>query len=145
MAACRHALELGLPPARQPAIEVTLATRLADLQRWDEVVEVYRGAVARRPADPDARLRLGAALLHMQDRAADAETELREAARLRPEDPEAHVLLATALARLGRPADATAEFDEALKLDPTALDHRPAAKAAYEAARQGRSWPSPSP
>ena len=142
MTACRHALELGLPEARQPAIEVTLATRLADLGRWDEVVEAYRAAVARRPADAEARLRLGAALLHMQDRAAQAEPELREAVRLRPDDPESHVLLATALARLGRPADATSEFEQALKLDPAVLDHRPAAKAAYEAAREGRGWPS---
>jgi tetratricopeptide (TPR) repeat protein len=141
VSACRRALELGLPVSRQPAIEVALAVRLADLSRWDEVVEVYRGAVLRRPADADVRLRLGAALLDMQGRPAEAEPELREATRLRPDDPEGHLLVADALARLGRAADSVAEFEEALRLDPTVLDHRAAAKAAYDAARRGERWP----
>jgi tetratricopeptide (TPR) repeat protein len=143
MAPCRKALELGLPAGRQPAIEATLAARLSALERWEEVVEVYRGAVSRRPADGLARIRLGAALLHMQDRAEDAEPELREAIRLRPDDPEAQVLLGDALVRLGRAADAVAAFEQALRLDATVLDHRPAARAAYDAARRGEKWPKP--
>jgi len=141
IAACRRALELGLPAARQPPVEATLASRLAALQRWEEVAEVYRGAVARRPADGQARLRLGAALLHMQDRAAEAEPVLREAVRLRPEDAEAQVLLGEALARLDRAPEAVAAFEEALRLEPTVLDRRPAARAVYEAARRGQRWP----
>jgi Flp pilus assembly protein TadD len=141
VAACRRALELGLPATRQPAIEATLASRLSTLERWDEVVEVYRGAVSRRPADGQARIRLGAALLYMQDRAAEAEPELREATRLRPDDAEAHVLLGNALARLGRAGEAVAAFEEAVRLDPNILDQRPAARAAYEAARRGAQWP----
>jgi Flp pilus assembly protein TadD len=143
LAPCRKALELGLPVTRQPAIEATLAARLSSLQKWDEVLDVYRGAVSRRPADGEARLRLGAALLHMQDRAAEAEPELREAIRLRPEDPEPQVLLGDALARLGRQADAVAAFEQALRLDPNILDQRPAARAAYDAARRGEKWPKP--
>lgn len=143
MAACRKALELGLPPARQPAIEATLASRLSSLERGDEIVEVYRGAVSRRPADGQARIRLGAALLHMQDRAADAEPELRQAVRLRPEDAEAQALLGGALAQLGRNADAVAAFEQALRLDPKVLDQRPAARAAYDSARRGEKWPKP--
>ena len=143
VAPCRKALELGLPAGRQPAIEATLAARLSSLERWDEVVDVYRGAASRRPTDGQARIRLGAALLHMQDRAADAEPELREAVRLRPDDAEAQVLLGDALVRLGRPADAVAAFEEGLRLDPTILDQRPAARAAYEAARRGEKWPKP--
>jgi tetratricopeptide (TPR) repeat protein len=144
--ACRRALELGLPSARQPAIEAALASRLASLERWDDVVEVYRGAASRRPGDAQARVRLGAALLHMQDRAAEAETELREAVRLRPEDAEAQALLGNALALRERFAEAVAAFDQALRLDPTVLDQRPAARAAYEAARRGERWPPrPSP
>jgi len=145
VAACRRALELGLPPARQPAIEATLASRLSTLERWDEVIEVYRGAVSRRPADGQARIRLGAALLHMQDRAREAEPELREATRLRPEDAEAQVLLGNVLALLGRAPEAVAAFEQALRLDATALDQRPAAKAAYEAARRGEQWPKRPP
>jgi Flp pilus assembly protein TadD len=143
IAPCRKALELGLPVTRQPAIESVLAARLSSLERWDEVVDLYRGAVSRRPTDGEARLRLGAALLHMQDRAADAEPELREAARLRPDDPEAQVLLGDALARLGRLPDAVAAFEQALRLDPKVLDQRPAARAAYDAARRGGKWPPP--
>ena len=143
VAPCRKALELGLPVTRQPAIEATLAARLSALERWDEVVEVYRGAVSRRPADGLARIRLGAALLHMQDRAADAEPELREAARLRPDDAEAQVLLGDALVRLGRAADAVAAFEQGLRLDAKVLDQRPAARAAYDAARRGEPWPKP--
>jgi Flp pilus assembly protein TadD len=142
MAACRRALELGLSAARQPAIEATLAARLSSLKRWDEVLDVYRGAVSRRPTDGQARIRLGAALLHMQDRAVEAEPELRQATRLRPDDAEAHVLLGNALAQLGRPADAVAAFEQALHLDPTVLDQRPAARAAFEAARRGARWPA---
>jgi tetratricopeptide (TPR) repeat protein len=140
--ACRKALELGLPPARQPAIEATLSSRLSSLERWDEIVEVYRGAVSRRPADGQARIRLGAALLHMQDRAAEAEPELREAVRRRPQDAEAQALLGNALALLGRAAEAVAAFEQALRLDPTVLDRRPAARAAYDAARRGVRWPA---
>jgi tetratricopeptide (TPR) repeat protein len=142
VAACRKALELGLPPARQPAIEATLASRLSSLERWDEIVEVYRGAVSRRPADGQARIRLGAALLHMQDRAAEAEPELREAVRLRSADAEAQALLGNALALLGRAGEAVAAFEQALRLDPTVLDRRPAARAAYDAARRGERWPA---
>jgi tetratricopeptide (TPR) repeat protein len=147
--ACRRALELGLPAPRQPAVEATLASRLAALERWDDVIAVYRGAVSRRPADAAVRLRLGAALLHMQDRAADAEPELREAIRLAPDDPEAHVLLGSALAVLGRSAEAVGAFEQALRLDPSVLEHRPAASAALEAARGAQRWPraarAPSP
>ena len=142
VAACRSALELGLPAARQPAIEATLASRLSTLERWGEVIDVYRGAVSRRPADGQARIRLGAVLLHMQDRAAEAEPELREATRLRPADAEAHALLGNALALLGRSADAVSAFEQALRLEPTVLDHRPAARAAYDAARRGERWPA---
>ena len=143
IAPCRKALELGLPVTRQPAIEATLASRLAALERWDEVIDVYRGAISRRPADGVARIRLGAALLHMQDRAAEAEPELREAARLRPEDAEAPVLLGNALALLGRPGEAVTAFEQALRLDPNVLDQRPASRAAFDAARRGENWPKP--
>ncbi|HUG54543.1 MAG TPA: tetratricopeptide repeat protein [Vicinamibacteria bacterium] len=140
-AACRRALELGLPPARQPAIEALLAARLAGEERWDDVVEVYRAAVGRRPEDGEARLRLGAALLHMKGQVAEAEVALREAVRLRPEDAEARVALGSALSALGRGAEAASTFEEALRLDPKVLDGRPAARAIYEAARQGEPWP----
>jgi hypothetical protein len=33
------------------------------------------------------------------------------------------------------------EFEAALRLQPSYFDQRPAARAAYEAARAGRRWP----
>jgi Flp pilus assembly protein TadD len=81
----------------------------------------------------------------MEDRAQDAEPELREAVALRPEDAEARALLGNALALVGNRAEAVASFQEALRLDPTVLDHRPAARAAYDAARRGERWPAPAP
>jgi Ca-activated chloride channel family protein len=78
----------------------------------------------------------------MEDRAREAEPELREATRLRPEDAEAQALLGNALALMGRAPDAVAAFEQALRLDPTVLDRRPAARAAYDAARRGERWPA---
>ena len=135
----RRALELGLPPARQPAIEAALASKLAALERWDDVIAVYRSAVSRRPDDGGCACGSAPPSADMQDRAAEAEPELREAIRAAPDDAEAHVLLGNALALLGRAGDAVGAFEEALRLDPAVLDHRPAARAAFEAARRGAS------
>ena len=43
--------------------------------------------------------------------------------------------------RPARPVEAKAAFEAALRLDPRVLDGRPAARAAFEAARGGASWP----
>jgi cytochrome c-type biogenesis protein CcmH/NrfG len=77
----------------------------------------------------------------MQDRPAEAEPVIREAVRLRSEDAEAQVLLGETLARLGRFPEAVTAFEEALRIDSTVLDGRPGARAVYDAARRGQSWP----
>ena len=51
--------------------------------------------------------------------------------------------LAEIALRLGRAPDAVAAFEQALRIDPTVLDQRPAARAAYDAARRGEKWPKP--
>jgi tetratricopeptide (TPR) repeat protein len=145
IAACRRALEGGLAPSRASRVELTLATRLAGLGRWDEAAEVHRRAIAGRPQDGEAHRRLGAALLHGLGRPSDAEASLREAIRLGAGEARAWGDLALALVALGRLADAVTAFDEALRLDPRFLEGRPGARAAYEAARLGRPWPPPSP
>lgn len=144
IAACRRALDAGLMPSRASRVELTLATRLAGLGRWDEAADVHRRAVARRPQDAEAHRRLGVALLHGLARPSDAEASLREAIRL---GAEARTWgdLALALVALGRLTEAVTAFDEALRLDATFLQGRPGARAAYDAARQGRPWPPPSP
>jgi tetratricopeptide (TPR) repeat protein len=140
---CRRALTMDLSPERRSVVEGTLAARLGRLDRWDEVVEVYREGARRRPEDGIARLRLGTALLHAGAKPAEAEVELRHARRLRPQDADAAGQLALALAAQGRGAEAVAAFDEATRLDPGYLDQRPAARAALEAARRGAPWPPP--
>ena len=145
IAACRRALDLGLLPARASRVELTLATRLAGLRRWDEAADVHRRAIARRPQDGQAHRRLGAALLHGLGRPSEAEAPLREAIRLGAGEARTWGDLALTLGALGRLADAVAAFDAALRLDPKFLAARPGARAAYDAARQGRSWPPASP
>lgn len=145
IAACRRALEIGLAPPRAARVELTLAVRLAGLGRWDEAVEVHRRAVQRRPQDGEAHRRLGAALLHGTARASEAEAALREAIRLGAGEARTWGDLALALVATGRLPEAVSAFDEALRLDAKFLDARPGARAAYEAARQGRPWPPASP
>ena len=144
LAACRRALEAGLTPSRASRVELTLATRLAGLGRWDEAADVHRRAVARRPQDGEAHRRLGAALLHGLGRPSEAEASLREAIRLGAGEARTWGDLALSLVGLGRLPDAVAAFDEALRRDAKFLEGRPGAGAAYDAARQGRPWPPPS-
>jgi tetratricopeptide (TPR) repeat protein len=141
VSACRRALALGLPAARASALRRVLAVKLAGLQRWEEVVEVYRAAARAVPADPEAARRLGSALLHLAGRPAEAVGPLQDAIRLGPGDPLAHAELGVALAALGRAKEAAAAFDEAARLDPGFFESRPAAQAIYEAARRGEGWP----
>ena len=145
IAACRRALDGGLAPSRASRVELTLATRLAGLHRWDEAAEVHRVAIVRRPQDGEAHRRLGAVLLHGLGRPSDAEASLREAIRLGAVEARTWGDLALALVALGRLSEAVTAFDEALRLDPKFLDGRPGSRAAYEAARGGRPWPPPSP
>jgi tetratricopeptide (TPR) repeat protein len=147
IAACRRALDDagGLTPSRASRVELTLATRLVGLGRWDEAADVHRRAIARRPQDGEAHRRLGAVLLHGLGRPSDAEASLREAIRLGAGEARTWGDLALALVALGRFTEAVAAFDEALRLDASFLEGRPGARAAYDAAREGRPWPPPSP
>jgi Flp pilus assembly protein TadD len=143
IAACRHALDLGLAPARASRVELTLAARLASLHRWEEVVAVHRRAMAQRPTEAEAHRRLGAALLHGLGRPAEAEAPLREALRLGNGEARTWGDLALALAALGRAGEAVTAFDTAVRIDPGYLEARPGSRAAYDAARDGRRWPPP--
>ncbi len=141
IARCRTAVRLGLSPARASMVEGALADKLAVLERWDEVVAVYREAVRQRPEDGLAQLRLGLAVFHTGGPRPEAEAALGAAVRLRPDDPEAWAGLGALLAVEERAEEAVAAFDEARRRDPAFLDHRPALRALAEAARAGRPWP----
>ena len=141
IAACRAALALGLSPRRAGVVRDVLAAKLAALERWEEVVAVYREAAAEPDAAAEAYVRLGSALLHGVGRPEEALPWLREAARLAPADPEPWGVLGAALAALGRGAEAVDAFDQAVSRDPSWLDRHPASQAIAEAARKGKAWP----
>ena len=139
--ACRQALYHGLPARRASVVRTVLAAELSSLGRGDEALEVYREQAALAPADPEAQLRLGMALLFLANRAADAVPVLQTCLRLSPRNALAYGALGTALAALEQHPEATAAFVEALRLDPDYFERRPAARQTYEASQQGRRWP----
>jgi len=143
VAACRGALGLGLGlgPARTQLAQRALALHLAELERWDEVVETYRDQALQRPSDPEAQFRAGAALVYLVRRPEEALGHLQAAAALRAADPAIHAALGVALNALGRHAEAVAALEEALRLDPAYLERRPAARLVLEASRRGEAWP----
>ena len=141
LAACRRAIALGLEPKRHEAVRELLARRLVSLERWVDLVEHFREGVALHPDSPEAHERLGSALLFAADRPGEALAPLGEAARLAPEDAGLRLLLGIAFNALGRHREAVAAFDEALRLDPEALESRPAAGAVAEASRKAVRWP----
>jgi len=139
--ACRSALRLGIGPARRGAVRTLLAKHLVALERWDELADLFRESVRLDPGNAEAWQRLGTTLLFALGAPAEAVSALQEAARLAPADAPTRLALGLALAAAGRAAEAGAALEEALRLDPAVLDGHPAARAALDAARQGRSWP----
>lgn len=139
--ACRSALALGIGPERRAALREQLARHLVALEDWDALADHFREGVRLEPQVALAWQRLGLTLLFAQHQVAEAVSALEQAVRLAPADAEARVGLAQALAAAGRASDSAAAFEAALRLDPEVLDTRPAARAAFEAARSGTSWP----
>src|SRR5512147_1893312 len=132
VAACREALALGIGPARRGAVRQLLSLRLATLERWDELSALLRESVRLDPRDADSWRRLGDVLLFGLGQPADAVPALEEAVRLAPDDAHLRVDLAVALASAGRLPEAVAAAGEAARLDPTALESRPGARAVLD-------------
>jgi tetratricopeptide (TPR) repeat protein len=141
LAACRRAIELGLSAERLGPVRQIVARRLASLERWEELAEHYRGDVALQPLDGEAHLRLGSTLLFDLGQPSEAVVALSEAVRLVPDSAVVRGVLALALGANSQPKDAAGEFETAIKLDEHLLDHRPAMRAAFEAAQRGEAWP----
>jgi tetratricopeptide (TPR) repeat protein len=139
--ACKGALALGIHGERAVFVRRILARRLASLERWSELVELYREEVARLPLDPASHLRLGQAVLFGLGQAEAAEPSLREAARLEPSAAWTWAALGVCLQAQARSEEARAAFEEALRLDAGVLEDRPGTRAAFEAAREGTTWP----
>ena len=141
LAACRAALVFGIGPARRGAVRELLAKHLVALERWGELAEHLREDVHLRPKDPEVWQRLGFVLLFAMDAAPEALATLEEAARLAPTDATNRLGIALALQATGRPEEAEGAFEEALRLDPGVFEDRPAARAAFDAARRAERWP----
>jgi tetratricopeptide (TPR) repeat protein len=127
--AARRAVELD--PTRVEA-RYTLATSLVRLGRTDEgkrELEQYREmqaeaeVIRRREYEVTALLRDVAQSIG-RGAYAEATATLREAIRLKPNDPALHVSVGLVLGKAGRLAEAIASFEQALKLNAGPEVHR---------------------
>jgi len=83
----------------------------------DEALPMLLRALDLEPGALGARL-LVTQLLLVREQFSEAERHVRTLLRQQPDNAEAHNLLGVALASMGRQAEATNEFVEALRLDP---------------------------
>ncbi len=128
LAAFRRAVELapGLVTA-----QVNLGWALVQGGRRAEGLERLQRVHRGHPDDADAAAKLG--LAHALGREfAAAEPPLRRAVALQPERPDVRHVLGAVLLELSRPAEAAAEFEAVLRLDP---GHRDAALGLEQARR----------
>ncbi len=107
-----------------------LADRLADEQRWPELVRLLRArAVASEIARAvELRLRLADLFVHQLGDPANAQHELAIARQLAPDDPAVHEMTATILAS-SDPAAALDAWREVARLGEARGDARSAARA----------------
>ena len=105
---------LALAPDHVPAL---VSLSVIALKREDSKAAREYGelAVKAGPADFATHLVLGRALIACED-PAHAVSELQQAVKLAPDDPDAHFSLATAYSRLGRKEDASREQNEFKRL-----------------------------
>ncbi|HSK02537.1 MAG TPA: hypothetical protein VK932_14895, partial [Kofleriaceae bacterium] len=109
----------------------SLADRLADEQRWPELVRLLRARAATLPDAARAvplRLRLADVLAHQQGDLEGAQQELAAARELLPEDPAVHEMTA-AILTAHDPHAAAAEWRAVGRLAEARGDHRTAARA----------------
>jgi tetratricopeptide (TPR) repeat protein len=139
--ACRTALAVPSLPRAASIVRQALVDALVEEARFEDAVAVLREGARLAPEDPGALLKLGRALLHLSGNASEAVAVLQASIRLRGDDARAYAELGLALHRLGQHPEAVAAFAEAERLEAGYFEDRPAARASYEAARAGRSWP----
>lgn len=111
-----------LPPDRLPATAderevLAAAAALERVKQEDAAADAYGAILSRWPRSFAAQLGLGNAL-HAAARHEEAEQAFRAAIRLRSDDPVPWNNLAYVLAALGRPTEARAAAEEAVRLAP---------------------------
>ncbi|HVS34442.1 MAG TPA: serine/threonine-protein kinase [Gemmataceae bacterium] len=98
----------------------TLAWAFLDSQAWEAAEALLRPAQLRYPGDFGLNLLLGNCLLYESPPHPDEAAPFSMAAvALKPEDAEAHNLLGNIFARLGKQAEAAAQYKRAIELDTT--------------------------
>lgn len=116
--------------------------------RLPDAVRHLREAARLRPESGTIHSDLGSALARSPGHTAEAVAELRTAVRLLPASPIPHANLGNALAEMGQYDGALAEYESALRLDPSFADaannlRRVQAQIRYEAglelARAGKA------
>ena len=128
----KRALELD---AKYTDARFDLASAEAAGGEWEAAANDFRQVARERPQDPKSRQHLGEVLFLWGDELAKANRNdqavlrYQEAATLRPSDADLHTNLGTALAGLSRFQEARAEFEAALRLDPSSQRARQALKA----------------
>ncbi|MBA3457715.1 MAG: hypothetical protein H0T42_31825, partial [Deltaproteobacteria bacterium] len=109
----------------------SLVDRLADEQRWAELVRLVRAraVITAEPARAvQLRLRLADVFIHQLGDPASAQHELALARDLAPDDPSVHEMAATVLATIDPPA-AIEAWREVARLAEARGDHRTCSRA----------------
>ena len=92
-----------------------------DHQDYDCAIEAFRSALKFEPNSARLNYLIGLTLF-TSGHPDDAVIALQESIRLAPDNLKAHVILGAALAQLHRDAEAKAEWEAALKIDPHSPD-----------------------
>lgn len=124
-------LLLFQPPPVDSAETLTRQGRQAMARNdFDAARTAFTQAVLKAPASPQARFLLG--FFHYVDNDfVQAETTLRKARELAPQDPRTALFLALTLDGLARPAEAAAAFEVTLQLEAKAKRPNPETHIAY--------------
>ncbi|HEV7555747.1 MAG TPA: hypothetical protein VGO00_09850, partial [Kofleriaceae bacterium] len=124
-----YALALEHDPASTESADA-LADRLADEQRWPELVRLARARAVTSDVTRavQLRLRLADVFVRRLGDTASAEQELAIARRLAPDDPAVHEMTATILAT-ENPAAAADAWRDVARIAETRGDHATSARA----------------
>jgi Flp pilus assembly protein TadD len=100
------------------AVVATFAMMTADRNRdfWSEE-RIWQDTVEKRPGNPRARLNYGVVLTEA-GRLPEAETQLREAVRLKDRSAPAHANLGSVLCSQGRVEEGVSHLERALAIEP---------------------------